>query len=186
MHRNRYRYIGSMAVTALLIAGCGSSSSSSSSQATSKSPASSAPATSTPAGTGTSTTAAGGGPTAISTKSAKIGPSARTILDAGPKQLTVYVWDADKSSKSTCYGACAKVWSPVATTGMPQISGAVKSSKLGTTKRTDGTTQVTYDGHPLYYFIKDGDSKDAYGEGSKAFGAGWYVMQPNGHDIDLS
>jgi predicted lipoprotein with Yx(FWY)xxD motif len=173
-----------MAVTALLIAGCGSSSSSSGAPGTSKAPATSTPATSTPA----TSTPASGGAAAISTKQGKLSkkPKVYTFLDAGPKQLTVYVWDADKSSKSTCYGACAKVWPAVTTTGMPQISGGVSSSMLGTTKRTDGTTQVTYNGHPLYYFAKDGDSKDAYGEGSKAFGAGWYVMQPNGHDIDLS
>jgi predicted lipoprotein with Yx(FWY)xxD motif len=188
MQTRPYRHFGPMVIAALLIAGCGSSSSSSS---TTSAPASTSPATSSSAtstSTPASTTAAGGTGVAVSIKHGKLGKPAKayTFLGAGPKQLTVYVWDADTGSKSTCYGACATVWPPVTTTGMPQISGGVSSAMLGTTKRTDGTTQLTYNGHPLYYFAKDGDSGDAYGEGSKAFGAGWYVMMPNGHDIDLS
>jgi predicted lipoprotein with Yx(FWY)xxD motif len=181
-----------MAVAAALIAGCGSSSSSSSSSpaGTSSSPA----ATSTPSTTSSSTTsssttptaAAGGGAATIGTKKAKVGDSKQTILESGPKELTVYQFDADKGSKSACYGACAQYWPPVLTTGKPSADGAASSSMLGTTKRKDGTLQVTYNGRPLYYFVKDKDDEDTYGEGLKNFGAGWYVMRPNGHDIDLS
>ena len=62
--------------------------------------------------------------------------------------------------------------------------GAVSASKLGTTTRSDGTKQITYNGHPLYFFVKDGDAGDAYGEGVKAFGADWYVLAPSGNKID--
>ena len=60
------------------------------------------------------------------------------------------------------------------------------AADLGTITRPDGTTQVTYKGHPLYYFRKDGDAGDAYGQGAKAFGAGWYVLAPSGNKIDKS
>jgi predicted lipoprotein with Yx(FWY)xxD motif len=118
----------------------------------------------------------------IGTRHSKYG----TILDSGPKELTVYQWDGDTGSKSACGGACAKVWPPVLTTGKPTTDGAANGSMLGTTKRSDGTLQVTYNGRPLYYFVKDQDDEDHYGEGSNSFGAGWYVMRPNGHDVDLS
>jgi predicted lipoprotein with Yx(FWY)xxD motif len=96
------------------------------------------------------------------------------------------LWEADKSSTSVCNGACAKVWPPVTTTGSPTASGSAVSGDLGISKRSDGTEQVTYKGHPLYYFIKDKDDGDAYGQGSNGFGAGWYVMKPNGSKIDNS
>jgi predicted lipoprotein with Yx(FWY)xxD motif len=71
------------------------------------------------------------------------------------------------------------------TKGKPKASGSVKASKLGTTKRSDGTTQVTYGGHPLYTFIADkskpGSTK---GEGLDAFGAEWYVVGTNGKKIE--
>jgi predicted lipoprotein with Yx(FWY)xxD motif len=116
----------------------------------------------------------------VSSKHAKLG----TILAAGPKHLTVYLWEADKGTKSTCEGACAKVWPPVTTSGMPTVAGAALSADLGTTKRADGTEQVTYKGHPLYFYDDDKDSGDAYGQGSKSFGASWYVMKPSGSKID--
>jgi predicted lipoprotein with Yx(FWY)xxD motif len=179
-----------MAVAAALIAGCGSSSSNSSSApaGTSSAPAatSSTPAATSGSTTSSSTTASSGGAATIGTKKAKVGDGKQTILESGPKELTVYQFDADKGSTSSCYGACAKYWPPVLTTGKPSADGGANSSMLGTTKRKDGTLQVTYNGRPLYYFLKDKDDEDTYGEGLKNFGAGWYVMRPNGHDIDLS
>ena len=60
------------------------------------------------------------------------------------------------------------------------------SAHLGTITRPDGTTQVTYKGHPLYLFVKDKDDGDAYGEAIKAFGAEWYVLAPSGNKVDVS
>lgn len=166
--------LGATAAAALtLLAGCGSSSSSSSSST----PATTASQSTTAS---TSTTAATGPGVTVSSKHAKLG----TILAAGPKHLTVYLWEADKGTKSSCEGACAKVWPPVTTAGMPTVTGAAVSADLGTTKRADGTEQVTYKGHPLYFYDDDKDSGDAYGQGSKSFGAGWYVLKPNGSKID--
>jgi predicted lipoprotein with Yx(FWY)xxD motif len=106
-----------------------------------------------------------------------------TIL-AGDKNLTVYLFEADKGSTSTCNGQCAVAWPPVLTTGNATAAGSAKSSKLGTTKRSDGKMQVTYAGHPLYYFVQDKDAGDAYGQGVKAFGAEWYVMSPSGTKVE--
>ncbi len=97
---------------------------------------------------------------------------------------TLYLFEADKTSKSTCSGPCAKAWPPVRTSGKPTAASGAKASLIGTTKRSDGTAQVTYDGHPLYLFVKDTKAGTTKGEGSKAFGADWYVVQPNGKKID--
>jgi predicted lipoprotein with Yx(FWY)xxD motif len=163
-------------VAAALLAGCGSSSSSSSSSTAASTPAST-PTQSTAASTSTAAATPG---VAVATKKSKIG----TILAAGPKHLTVYLFEADKGASSACSGACAKAWPPVTTSGEPTVSGSAVSADLGTTMRADGTKQVTYKGHPLYFFEKDGDSGDAYGQGSKAFGAGWYVLKPSGEKLD--
>jgi predicted lipoprotein with Yx(FWY)xxD motif len=158
-----------------LLAGCGSSSSSSSSSSAASTPAST-PTQSTAA----STTAAASSGVAVATKHSKLG----TILAAGPKHLTVYLFEADKGSTSACSGACANVWPAVTTEGKPSAAGAAVAGDLGTTMRSDGTEQVTYKGHPLYFYDDDKDSGDAYGQGSKSFGAGWYVLKPSGSKID--
>jgi hypothetical protein len=81
---------------------------------------------------------------------------------------------------------CAKAWPPLTTSGNASAGGKAVSSRLGTTMRSDGTEQVTYKGHPLYYFIKDKDDGDAYGQGVHAFGADWYVVAPSGNKVDNS
>ena len=166
------RMFALLSITALAVAGCGSSKSKSTSAATPAAPATTSSTTPAPAAAGT----------VITTKHNKLG----TILAAGPKKKTVYLFEADKGTTSACSGACAHAWPPVTTSGSAQATGTALSSDLGTTKRSDGTEQVTYKGHPLYYFIKDGDAGDAYGEGNKAFGASWYVLTPKGSKIDKS
>jgi predicted lipoprotein with Yx(FWY)xxD motif len=166
--------LGAAGAAALaLLAGCGSSSSSSSTAA-------SAPASTPTQSTATSTTAAASSAVAVQTKHGKLG----TILAAGPKRLTVYMFEGDKGTTSSCSGACAQAWPPVTTEGKPSAAGAAVAADLGTTMRSDGTEQVTYKGHPLYFYDDDKDSGDAYGEGSKEFGASWYVLKPNGSKVD--
>jgi predicted lipoprotein with Yx(FWY)xxD motif len=157
-------------VIAGLLAGCGSSTSSSSTAATSAAASSTTQTSSAPAAA----------PVVVTTKHVKLG----TILGAGPKRRTVYLFEADKGTTSSCTGACASAWPPV--TGKPQAAGGALASALGTITRADGTTQVTYKGHPLYFFTKDGDQSDAYGQATKAFGADWYVLAPSGKKIDKS
>jgi predicted lipoprotein with Yx(FWY)xxD motif len=107
----------------------------------------------------------------------------KILVDA--KSHTLYLFEKDKNGKSACSGACAKAWPPLLTKGKPKASGTVSASKLGTTKRSDGTTQVTYGGHPLYTFIADKNKPGSTkGEGSKAFGAEWYVVGVNGKKIE--
>src|ERR1700712_4477778 len=69
---------------------------------------------------------------------------------------TLYLFEADTTSASTCSDACAKVWPPYLTTGAPTAGSGATASLLGTSKRSDGTTEVTYKGHPLYYYVADG------------------------------
>jgi predicted lipoprotein with Yx(FWY)xxD motif len=96
----------------------------------------------------------------------------------------LYLFEADKNGKSTCTGACASSWPPYTVSGTAQAGPGVKQSLLGTIQRPDGTMQVTYNGHPLYLFTGDSGAGTANGEGSKAFGAGWYVVNANGSKID--
>ena len=160
------------AAIVLVAAGCGKSNPYRSSSSTS---ASTSP--STPTTTASASTAAAGATVAV--KSSKLG---RILVDANGR--TLYLFEKDKGTISACYGPCASGWPPDLTTGVPQASSGATASLLGTTKRTDGTTQVTYKGHPLYYFVGDKQPGDANGEGINAFGAKWYVLAPSGNKID--
>ncbi|HET6154597.1 MAG TPA: hypothetical protein VFE15_16755 [Marmoricola sp.] len=94
---------------------------------------------------------------------------------------TLYLWVADTGSASTCNGACAGVWPPVTS---PAAAGSgVLASALGTSSRSDGSTQVTYDGHPLYYFEGDSTPGAAVGQGSDSFGAKWWEVTAAGAAI---
>lgn len=170
--------LGSAAAVVALLAGCGSSASSSSSSTAASTPATTQSTAASTASTGTGAPAGPG--VTVEAKHAKLG----TILAAGPKRLTVYMFEADKGTASSCSGACAKVWPPVTTSGAATAAAGAVSADLGTSKRSDGTEQVTYKGHPLYFYDDDKDSGDAYGQGSKSFGAGWYVLKPSGEKID--
>jgi predicted lipoprotein with Yx(FWY)xxD motif len=140
------------------------------------------------ASTGTKSTAAAtspgaaGGTVTVTTKPNKLG----TILAAGPKQRTVYIYEADKGSTSSCSAACAAVWPPVGTSAAATAAGGALSADIGVITRSDGSKQVTYKGHPLYLYARDGDKSDAYGQGIKSFGASWYVLAPSGNKIDKS
>ena len=103
---------------------------------------------------------------------------------ASSQGRTMYLFEADKGGMSACSGACAAAWPPVTAAAMPMAGSGVEQSLLGTIKRSDGTEQVTYNGHPLYYFAADTGAGTAKGQGAKAFGAGWYVVNANGAKID--
>jgi predicted lipoprotein with Yx(FWY)xxD motif len=103
----------------------------------------------------------------------KVGSSnlGRILVDSHGK--TLYIWAHDKGSKSTCNGDCAAYWPPLLTKGRPLAAGGAKASLLGTSRRSDGRTQVTYAGHPLYYFVKDSKAGQTTGEGLTGFGGRW-------------
>jgi predicted lipoprotein with Yx(FWY)xxD motif len=98
----------------------------------------------------------------------------------------VYLWVKDTGDASTCSGACAGAWPPVMATGTVTAAGGASASDLGTITRSDGSKQVTYDGHPLYYYAGDSGSGMASGQGSDSFGAKWWLVSPSGSDVTAS
>ena len=96
---------------------------------------------------------------------------------------TLYLFNKDTGGKSRCSGSCAVNWPPLLATGRPTAGTGVKASKLATTRRSDGKTQVVYNGHPLYRFIGDQKPGNTNGEGLTAFGAGWFVVSPAGNEV---
>jgi predicted lipoprotein with Yx(FWY)xxD motif len=123
-----------------------------------------------------STSAGSGGGAVVSLASVpKLG-----MLLVDSEGMTVYLFEKDKGTTSSCYGACAQAWPPVLTKGEPQVGNGAKASLLGTTKRKDGTVQVTYAGHPLYTFVEDSKPGEANGNDFNGFGAEWYALQGNG------
>jgi predicted lipoprotein with Yx(FWY)xxD motif len=191
--RRTFLAVPMIIATGLIAAACGSSSSSSSptsapGAATSgQAAANTSSASNSPYSYGGGSTASSSTSTATGTKvTTKHAKKLGTILAAGTKELTVYMFAADKGSASSCTGACAAAWPPVIAKGSPTASGQATSADLGTITRAGGVKQVTYHGHPLYYFIKDKDDGDAYGQGAHAFGADWYVLAPSGTKVDNS
>jgi predicted lipoprotein with Yx(FWY)xxD motif len=93
---------------------------------------------------------------------------------------TLYLFKADVGGKSACTGACAAAWPPLVATSKPTAGAGLTPSKLGTSARSDGTQQVTYNGHPLYLFVKDTKAGQTNGQGVTAFGAAWFALTPSG------
>jgi predicted lipoprotein with Yx(FWY)xxD motif len=121
---------------------------------------------------------AAGSAASLKTRHGKLGTF---LVDA--KGHTLYLFQKDTSSKSRCAGACADAWPPLLTSGKPKGAGGVRKGLLGTSKRADGTTQVTYNGHPLYFYSGDAKAGDTGGQGLSAFGARWYAVTSSGRRI---
>ena len=96
---------------------------------------------------------------------------------------TLYLFEKDTGTNSTCYDSCAQYWPPLLTSGAPHAGSGVNGALLGTSKRTDGTVEVTYGGHPLYYVVTDHNPGDTTGQGVNNFGARWDVVGPDGKAI---
>jgi len=165
--------VGGAVGVALLAAAC-SSAGSSTPAASSSTPAGASAPSSAPASGGAGASAA----TVIKTASS----GGSTFLTDGSGRA-VYLWVKDTSGMSACTGACAGAWPPVTSTGTATASGTAKASDLGTITRSDGTKQVTYDGHALYYFSGDSGAGTATGQGSDGFGAKWWLVAPSGSDV---
>jgi len=167
---------GVLLVAAVMVAaGCSSSSSSPGSTQ----PA--APASSANGGYGAASSSAQASAAAAAVKA---GTSARGAILTDATGRALYLFEKDTSGKSACYGACVQGWPPLLTTGTPMPAAGASISLLGTVKRTDGTVQVTYAGHPLYYFVQDTKPGEITGEGLQAFGAGWDLISPAGKKIE--
>jgi predicted lipoprotein with Yx(FWY)xxD motif len=153
---------------ALIVAGCGGGGGGSSS-------------TAKPTTTGTGGAAAttqSGGDTLQLASNPKLG---KILVD--PKGRTLYDFPIDKGTMSVCYGACASLWPPLTTQAKPTAGPGVKAGLIGTAKRTDGTTGVTYGGHPLYYYAPDQKAGQITGQALNQFGAPWYALAPSGKEI---
>jgi predicted lipoprotein with Yx(FWY)xxD motif len=105
----------------------------------------------------------------------------RILVDS--KGITLYDFVTDKGGVSGCYGACAALWPPLITKGKPHAGHGVRVSLLGTTKRKDGKLEVTYNHHPLYYFVTDRKPGQTTGQGVNQFGGPWWVLSPAGREI---
>jgi len=155
--------LGGVALVSSLAIGCGGSGSNDSTSA------SGAGTTSTAASTG------GGDATVAAADNSKLGS---ILVDA--QGQTLYLFEKDESDESYCNGKCAKVWPPYTTKRGPQAGKGAEASKLGTLKRDDGTTQVTYNGSPLYLYVSDKKTGEATGNELDQFGAEWYALRPSG------
>jgi predicted lipoprotein with Yx(FWY)xxD motif len=154
------------AVVAIAIAGCGGSSNHN--------------------GNGSSAQAGANTGAAATPSSATVGAAktkfGRILVDAQGRSL--YLFEQDKGTASTCYGACASLWPPLTVSGTPKAGAGITASKLGTTPRKDGKAEVTYNGHPLYTYAGDQKPGDTAGEGLDQFGAPWDVLSTGGKGID--
>jgi predicted lipoprotein with Yx(FWY)xxD motif len=133
-----------------------------------------------PAATSASGGAASSAGAAVVTM-AKLGPG-QALVDGSGRAL--YLFEKDTATTSMCDGACAAVWPPLLTHGTPTAAGGAQAGQLGATPRKDGTVQVTYHGHPLYYFAADKAPGESHGEGVDGFGAKWYLLTPAGDKLD--
>jgi len=113
----------------------------------------------------------------------KVGPSnlGRVLVDSHGK--TLYIWAHDKGAKSTCNGDCAEYWPPLLTRGKPVADSGANAMLLGTSRRSDGRIQVTYAGHPLYYFVQDRQPGQTTGEGLTGFGGRWDPVSAAGNAV---
>ena len=126
---------------------------------------------------------AGPSATAASTAKVQVVTTKLGKVLADGRGHTLYLFQKDKRSKSACSGACAQAWPPLTTTAKPKGGAGVSASKLGTTTRANGVKQVTYNGHPLYLFVKDTRARQTNGEGVNAFGASWFVLSGAGKAV---
>jgi len=158
-----------LAAVGALAAGCGSSNGSGSGGSGS-------------GGYGSAGTApAGSGPSGVATVTATSSKLGMILVDGSGR--TLYLFEKDQPNQSACSGACVAAWPVDQSSGSPKAGSGVKASLLGTISRGDGTTQVTYDHHPLYYYSGDSGAGQQNGQGVDAFGAAWFVVAPAGGKV---
>ncbi len=163
-------FVIAFTIGALVLTGCGSAAAT----GTPAVPAATAPATE-------ATGAGMSGQVSVSSADSGLG----TILVDG-KGMTLYLLTGDSANASICTDGCATAWPPLIVSGSATAGAGIDASKLGTISRADGSTQVTYNGHPLYYFVKDQAAGDVNGQGIDKFGGIWYVVSPSGDAITAS
>jgi len=109
-------------------------------------------------------------------------PFGQYLADAHGR--AVYMFTSDHPGTSTCYKSCAEAWPPLQALGPPPAGNGVSAALLGTARRQDGSSQITYNGMPLYYFVGDHGPGTTAGAGVKGMGGEWYLVSPSGQKID--
>jgi predicted lipoprotein with Yx(FWY)xxD motif len=132
------------------------------------------------AGCGGAIPSSNGGPATLKLVQSADG---RYLVDGHGRSL--YVFEKDEQGESYCTGACAAVWPAYETESTPHAGVGIPGSALGTTKRDDGDMQVTYRGHPLYYYAADASTPGkTKGQGVEQFGAEWYLVGASGKPVE--
>jgi len=158
---------GALTLTACASSGHKASSSAPAGGSTSQAPVSSASSGESESSAAESSSGGSAGPAKVS-----IATTEKGKVLAGPTGHALYTYDPDTAKTSACVDQCATAWPPLI--GTPAAGKGVEEGELGTITRSDGTMQVTYDGHPLYYFAKDKDAEDVYGDGVAGV---WHVAK---------
>src|SRR3954470_24449922 len=125
---------------------------------------------------GSSTGGGGNATVAISTTGA-----GKVLVDS--QGHTLYLFKKDSGTASNCAGACAAAWPPLRASNMPTVGSGAQASLVSSIKRSDGASQVTYNGHPLYLYAGDQKPGDANGQGLTDYGAAWYALGPGGNEV---
>ncbi len=115
-------------------------------------------------------------------KTESVGDLGTVLVDAEGR--TLYLFESDESTTSTCDDECAEAWPPLLTSKEPKAEGSAKSKLLDTSERPDGKTQVTYNDHPLYRYDGDSEPGDTNGQGLDEFGAEWFVLDADGDKVE--
>jgi predicted lipoprotein with Yx(FWY)xxD motif len=172
--RKRTIFIGALlaVIGAVVIAGCGGGSSSSSSSSESSG------SETTGSESATTSSEGGGGSGSGTISGGEVSGLGTVLVDS--EGMTVYMYTPDEGTTSNCYGGCEAAWPPVAAEGKPTAGEGAMSSALGTTKRKDGTMQVTYNGHPLYTYADDKSPGEANGQESAGT---WFVLDESGEEV---
>jgi predicted lipoprotein with Yx(FWY)xxD motif len=121
---------------------------------------------------------ASGAPATLGVENSNLGK----ILDNGQGR-TLYLFTKDSGTTSECTGACASAWPPLRASGKPTVGRGASASLVGTTPRSDGKPQVTYNGHPVYLYQGDNSQGDTNGQGLNVFGGRWYALSPAGQQV---
>jgi predicted lipoprotein with Yx(FWY)xxD motif len=136
-------------------------------------------------GSGDDATGSTGPPKTASGRSATVGVEntglGKTLANSHGD--TLYLFKKDSGAGSACSGACASAWPPLRASGTPTVGTGANASLVGSTPRSDGKPQVTYNGHPLYTFTGDQSPGDTNGQGVDGFGARWFALSPAGNQV---
>jgi predicted lipoprotein with Yx(FWY)xxD motif len=159
--------LGLLGLAAVVAAGCGGSGGSS--------------ATAASAGGGSASTGGAAHATVDVANNSQLG---NILVDS--EGLTLYTFQKDVNGKSMCFGSCAQLWPPLTASGKASAGSGANAGMLGTVKRSDGSTQVTYGGQPLYTYTADSSPGQITGNGIDTFGAVWNAVQPSGAKAPVS